>query len=90
VEAAGIEPASDSDASENTTSIYEQCQGPRAASALHFSDTSGQSLSLFDSPERSECVAELEGQVDAIALAWPQLPQHVRESILLLVQAALG
>jgi hypothetical protein len=86
VEAAGIEPASDSDVSDNATSICDNCGQACAARALHFGGTSGQSLSLDDSTGHCDCAAELE----SVAHAWPQLPQHVRDSILLLVQAAQG
>ncbi len=84
MEAAGIEPVSDFDVSENATSTCENCDDPCAARALHFSGTSGQSLSLDDTTGHCICAAELE----LVAHTWPQLPDYVRASILLLVKAA--
>jgi hypothetical protein len=79
-----MEPASDFAVSENATCDCEKCENPCAALALHLSGASGQLLSLTDAACRDERFAEL----SLIALAWPHLPEHVRASILLLVQAA--
>jgi hypothetical protein len=35
------------------------------------------------------CAAALEQQMELMSIAWPYLPQHVRDSILLLVEAAV-
>jgi hypothetical protein len=90
VEAAGIEPASDSDATDIVCWGCDNCQAPCAARALHSSGTSGQSLTLNDAAGHCQCAFELGSETELIAQAWPHLPQHVRDSILLLVQAALS
>jgi hypothetical protein len=90
VEAAGIEPASVFDVSEVSTSICENCHDPCAARALHSSGTSGQSLSPDDASWHCQRITEFQSQIEFVDHAWPELPEHVRASILLLVQAALS
>jgi hypothetical protein len=86
----GIEPASDFDASTVVSAGCDKCQNSCAAPALHSGGTSGQSLSLDDAAGHCQRAFDLESETDLIAHAWPHLPQHVRESILLLVQAGLS
>ena len=88
MEAAGIEPASDFDASAIVSSGCENAGEAGAARALHSSVTSEQSLSPDGSAGRCECADKLEGQIESVAQVWPNRPQYVREAILLLVQAA--
>lgn len=85
LEAAGIEPASNFDAAGNGSSSCENGGEACAARALHPSVIAQQSLSLDDAAGHCECAAR---QIESVVKLWPHLPQHVRETILLLVQAA--
>ena len=88
VEAAGIEPTGDLDATDKVSSSCENEGEVGAARALQSSVTSGHSLSPDDAVGQSECADELEGQIESIAHVWPNLPLYVRQAILMLVRAA--
>jgi hypothetical protein len=73
---AGIEPASDSDASAESLCSCEFCQGYRAARALH--------------SDRSNCldVASLDHDLQEVIAVWGKLPKRIRATIMALAETA--
>jgi hypothetical protein len=76
VEAAGIEPASEIDATDSTASVCENQQPPRAANALHGSDANCLSLSLADS------------DLHFLITIWSGLSVEVREALVALAKSS--
>ncbi len=84
VGATGFEPASDSAATNGGISLYENTLRPGAAIALHRDDLSFPQSSLNDS-----VASELPLAVQRLARLWPFLPVHVRETLLIVAEAAV-
>jgi hypothetical protein len=72
VEAAGIEPAGETDANNSTANVCENQPIPSAANALHDSDSNWLNLSSIDAALR------------AVIVAWDSLPQRIRQAIQML------
>jgi hypothetical protein len=87
VEAAGIEPLSDLDATADneTTSIKQQDSS--AAHALQGSGANWQALTPSDADRHED--RGIPAAVARIADSWPRLPPHVREAIVTLVDATV-
>src|SRR5262245_14743947 len=75
VEAAGIEPSCDSDATDSSVCDCENCQQCRAANALHFECFKWQFL------------ASLDARLRDLILAWDHTPDARRTAVASLVKA---
>jgi hypothetical protein len=75
VEAAGIEPASSSDVTNNSKISCDNTTDHRAAPALHFGDNASQDVSPSDPA------------LQAVIEAWPRLPTPLRKAILGIVRS---
>jgi len=87
MEAAGIEPSNDFDATVCEYSGCVFCPYARAANALHSDDLARQELAVPGSDSQS---VQLPEAVARIALSWPLLPRHIREAVLTLTDAGLA
>jgi hypothetical protein len=74
MEAAGIEPASDSDATPNPQTVCISCPQCGAAYALHLKDTGWREVAVVDA------------DLQAVLQAWGELPVENRKAILSLSQ----
>jgi hypothetical protein len=75
VEAAGIEPSFDIDATISDVCDCGNCQQCRAANALH--------LECF----KSRYLASLDADLQQVVTAWPHLPDAMRRAIAALLNA---
>ena len=77
MEAAGIEPAEKIDATDSAASGSENPPPPRAANALHSSDTNCLDLSSLDA------------DLQEVIAAWNEIPFNVQQAILMLARLRL-
>jgi hypothetical protein len=75
MEAAGIEPASEIDATNSAASGCENQETPSAANALHDSDSNCLNLASIDADLR------------VVIGAWGFLPHNIRQAIIMLVES---
>jgi hypothetical protein len=76
LEAAGIEPACEIDATDSAISSCETQPAPRAANALHGSDSNCLRLSSLDA------------DLQEIIAAWKNIARNIRQAILVLAHFA--
>ena len=69
MEAAGIEPASDEEATAEAGDVYVECLSCGAADALHFGANDRQPVTAIDA------------RLARICDSWPTLPEHVRMAV---------
>jgi len=74
MEAAGIEPASDFDATDSTASACENQQTPCAANALH------------DCGMGCPCLTLLDAELHKVIVTWAQLPTNIKRAIVTLIE----
>ena len=74
MEAAGIEPASENDATDSIACSCENQPTPRAANVLHCSDSNCLIMASIDADLRN------------IVLAWNGIPENVRQAVVLLIR----
>lgn len=74
VEAAGIEPAENSDATTYSICTCEKCQERRAANALHLERLKSQLLASFDT------------DLQRVISQWNELPKAIRRAICALLE----
>lgn len=86
MEAAGIEPCDDFDATNDGVRLYENRQECRAANVLHACVADGRSLASADAAGRLD-QGDAPSAAMRIIACWPRLAPHIREAILTLVDA---
>jgi hypothetical protein len=74
LEAAGIEPSDDFDATENGECLCENCQGCRAENALHFE--------CF----KSHFLATLDADLQRVIEQWEKTPEAIKTAIIALMK----
>lgn len=86
MEAAGIEPCDDIDATDDDVRLYGNRTECRAANVLQAGVADGQSLASADAAWQFDS-SETPSAAMRVVACWSRLPPHIREAILTLVDA---